>query len=837
MATQGKPDTPRFDINATVVFRLGEELISDVVQAIVELVKNSYDADASWVKVTIDTHARNEWGRRYTDATGVIRVQDDGDGMDENTIRRGWLTIANSPKRQDKASGRVTRRGRTPIGDKGLGRLGVQRLAQNVEIVTQPRTQEIEYYVAFSWRDFREVANLSDVPLSFERTPGDLSKPGTTLILSDLREPETWQGEAYLQDLQRKLSSMISPFQETRDFVVNLEIDGKRLELAEIAQRVRETALLKYDFEFDGEVFRVSGVARMDYLQANKNEDQTLLQSLCRRDGGKMLYEFLATKAGKHRPPMFRLSERAGWFVEFGQQRSLDDVAGVRRVEGSVANPGPFRGEVDAVSLDSSDRKSHAISRQSEYRRLVRDLAGIRVYRDGFGIRVGEDWLGLGKQWTQATSYYGLRPANVLGYIAISARDNSNLVETTSREGFQVTPHYENFLELLSEFVRFAGNVQEFLRRGVLQFLNEYRDRAADVEPEDVHAKITQRIDVLAGTLSSEKKKLQPYAGTLRSAAAKASKTLGQIRAELDEAIREDKSVSSALDSLGEELKEVSATAANAENMFEDVSSALDRASELKSLREVLDRRWETLQGELSTLYESISLGLTAEVLSHEIHNIADGLARRSSALLREVKKGDVRLVAVVTYSEHVRSSVAAMRKQLAHLTPSLRYLRERRDRIEVLTFVRELAAFYNEKLGNKKIEVVVEEGRSPAFAVHMNKGKVTQVFDNLVFNSEYWLGEAIRAGLIKKGEITIVVDAPVVRIMDNGRGIEEGVEESLFEPFVTTKRRGEGRGLGLFVVRQLLDSESCEILLLPDRNARGRRYVFELNFLGAVSE
>ena len=72
---------------------------------------------------------------------------------------------------------------------------------------------------------------------------------------------------------------------------------------------------------------------------------------------------------------------------------------------------------------------------------------------------------------------------------------------------------------------------------------------------------------------------------------------------------------------------------------------------------------------------------------------IADGLARRSSALLREVKKGDVRLVAVVTYSEHVRSSVAAMRKQLAHLTPSLRYLRERRDRIEVLTFVRELAA------------------------------------------------------------------------------------------------------------------------------------------------
>ena len=118
-----------------------------------------------------------------------------------------------------------------------------------------------------------------------------------------------------------------------------------------------------------------------------------------------------------------------------------------------------------------------------------------------------------------------------------------------------------------------------------------------------------------------------------------------------------------------------------------------------------------------------------------------------------------------------------------------------------------------------------------------MNKGKLTQVFDNLVLNSEYWLREAIRSGVIKKGEITIVVDAPVVRVMDNGRGVEESIEESLFEPFVTTKRSGEGRGLGLFVVHQLLESESCGILLLPDRNSRGRRYVFEINMMGAVSE
>ena len=58
------PHSLRFDINAAVVFRLGEELITDVVQALVELVKNSYDADATWVNVTIDTRRKQQMGTK-----------------------------------------------------------------------------------------------------------------------------------------------------------------------------------------------------------------------------------------------------------------------------------------------------------------------------------------------------------------------------------------------------------------------------------------------------------------------------------------------------------------------------------------------------------------------------------------------------------------------------------------------------------------------------------------------------------------------------------------------------------------------------------------------------
>ena len=855
MATN--PTPLHFDINAAVVFRLGEELITDVVQALVELVKNSYDADATWVNVTIDTKGANASGRRYADAKGTIVVEDNGDGMDEAALRGGWMMIANSPKRGQKAAGGLSRRGRTPIGDKGLGRLGSQRLAENVEIFTRARgAPETEQYVGFSWADFRETSKLRDVPVRWERTPDGGGEPGTRLLLSELREAEVWQTKVKLRELQRRLSAMISPFEEVRDFDVHVEVDGKPFELVEIAKRLRETAQLHYKFDFDGERLQVQGFGRLNYFRPGTKKERATLAKMVEKDEGQALFEFLAARKGKGRPPRLCRSDREGWFVEFGTERALDDLPEVRREEPEepdgqtqleldqdqkqkkqqqerkAINPGPFRGEVDAVSLESADAKEADQGSVSEYRQLVGDHAGIRVYRDGFGIRLGEDWLGLGRQWTGGGSYYGLRPGNVLGFVAISARENPDLVETTSREGFQETSHFENFFGLLSEFVRFAGDAQEFLRRGTVDFVKKQRDRKAGVGPDDDHASITGRIGQVAGRLSAHKRQVDQQVGSLRKATVGAAKTLGDVRGELKQFAPEDGTVARAIVELEGEIEKASKAE---QQIRRQTTDAFAHASELKATQEVLDRRWGTLNEHVAALYESVSLGLTAEVLSHEINNIADRLAEKSAAMLREARKGMVRQATVVAYVEEVRSSVAGMRKQLTHLTPSLRYVREKREPIDVPAFLADLVEFYEAKLSANGIEMTVEGAAPGGFVVRMNKGKLTQVFDNVVLNAEYWLKEAIRAGAIQRGEITLVVDAPRVRIGDNGRGVEETVEEELFEPFVTMKRKGEGRGLGLFVCRQLLESESCGIELLPERNERKRRYAFEIDLSGAV--
>ena len=792
----------RFDINAAVVFRLGEELITDVVQALVELVKNSYDADATWVRVHIDTRAKNTIGRNYPDAKGTIVVEDNGDGMDERTIRRGWLTIANSPKREAKAKGRATRRRRTPTGDKGLGRLGSQRLARNVEILTRARAQPAtEHYVAFSWADFRDTTGLGEVPVHYDPKMDRGEQHGTRLILSGLLERERWQEKEYLSEMQRKLSGMISPFEEAKDFRVYVEVDGNKLELAAIARRVRENAVVKYEFQFDGKALQVSGRAKFGYFQPRGKEHDAPFKLHCKQDNGTALYEFLSGRKGC--PQFLSLSRRKGWFVEFGMRRLLDDVDRVKRAGKVAIDPGPFRGEVDAVSREGADYQDGTLGSVSEYRKLIRDLAGIHVYRDGFGIRVGEDWLGLGKQQTEASSYYGLRPGNVLGFVAISARDNPDLVETTSREGFQVSPHYENFFALLREFVKFAGNTQEFLRRGVLSFLNEHRDRKGGVEPDEPHSAVTRRMDDITVNMSSKRRSLRKRAGSLTKMVEGAAEKLGAVRSELDSRLAKDDPAAGVLEGLEREISAVSNEVAKEEKLLQEISDTLGQASEFRSMKEVLDRRWDTVNEQASSFYESISLGLTAEALSHEIHHIANRLARRSSDLLRQIRGGRQRRADVVAFIEEVRSSIAAMRKQLAHLTPSLRYLREQRERMDVAVFVGELADFYKARLEGNGIKMVARV-RSKEFLIRMNRGKLTQVFDNLVLNAEYWLKEAIRAEHMNAGEITVEVDAPFVRVADNGRGVDESVEESLFEPFVTMKRSAEGRGLGLFVCRQL---------------------------------
>ena len=836
--SQDLASSHHFDMHASIVFQLGDDLITDVVQAVIELVKNAYDADASFANILVESDKPNDVKDTFfPGALGFITVEDDGVGMDEATIQRGWLTISNSVKREMKRTRKITpEKGRTPLGDKGLGRLGVQKLGFNVELFTKPKGEDFEYHVGWSWKEFEGDSALSQIRPRFLKTPSR-AKRGTRLLISAIKDSTYWSSPDRFADFQRKMSQILSPYRNFQDFVIAASVNGKEVGLAEITDRIRRLAHLRYKIDFDGRSFSVDGRASLGFIQPKTGEEAiAAFDSLVQSDDGERFLRFLEQQPVASMIKM-RRARAASWFVEFGQVTPFTDIPDLRWIDQEPptdskipANPGPFHAEVDAFDLSQQMKESTAsvFDTLSTYRNYIKDLNGVRIFRDGFGVRVDRDWLGLASQWTGAQSYYALKPDNTLGFVALTARDNANLVETTDREGFKSTPHFENFMVLFGRFVKFAHDSQEFLRRGWLDFLNQHQRELANVKvaetPEQLHRK-------LADGLSRARSLQAPLAdaiSNLREVEKEASETLE--RAQSDSSSRDP---SKELKSLGQHLTRC---LDDAQALLGRLASFLDDVTKLRELALVLHDDASAIRTQLDEAYEVVSLGLTAEALSHEIHHIADTMAQRTQDMSRHLDRTGLADAKVLSYVEYIRVTVAALRKQMAHLAPSLKYVREKREQVRVREFFDEIKQFFEARWEGEPIKIEVRQRGEP-LVLNINRGKLTQICDNLILNSEYWIREELKTGRIREGVVSIDIAHPTIRISDNGPGIDPLVENTLFEPFVSRKPRQKGRGLGLFIVRQLLDSESCVITLSPRRNDRGRLFRFEIDFSGAMND
>jgi signal transduction histidine kinase len=420
-----------------------------------------------------------------------------------------------------------------------------------------------------------------------------------------------------------------------------------------------------------------------------------------------------------------------------------------------------------------------------------------------------------------------LRPRNVIGYVALTARENSQLQEKTDREGFVDSPYSRNFLLIMGRFVKILDVLFNNLRRSYNEFKKQYSTQKTGPAFSDNVFEEMRQTSLSAQAIESQVTKLgqglDQITDSVKEIVSKVQQT--PILATQDE-IR----LSPILSEAGEKLSD-------ARNVIQELRSLLGRMKNLEIRAIALEAEMGILQDQLTQFSELAGLGLTAEALSHEIHTIAENLASKTKILTETIKAKRTSDSDIVTYTEYVHSAISALRKQLSHLAPSLRYVRETKDQISILAFFNELREFYTGKAGRFKgsgIDIKLEKPFDN-FSILINKGKLTQITDNILLNSEYWLKEAVRRKEITDPIIAIRSDYPFLSIFDNGVGIDQSLENSLFQPFVTTKPKNIGRGLGLFIVRELLDSSGCSIMLLPDRNRFDRRYIFQIDFTGVV--
>ncbi|KOH44104.1 sensor histidine kinase [Sunxiuqinia dokdonensis] len=815
----------RFDINPHVVKQLGEELVTDEITALMELVKNAYDADATYVSVEIDT--TNKYSNPslfYPDHKGYILVEDDGDGMDLQVIRNAWLIISTSSKRNLKLLKAKTAKGRAPLGEKGLGRLSTQRLAKCCEIFTA-RENKNQIHIAFNWEDFEKNIKLSEIPIDYKEL--DSKRKGTTLILSNIKDAEVWKGKN-LETFKGQISQMISPYQDNKPFEVFLKVNGESIDLLEENVALRDIALSCFSFHLKNDLLFITGKIRPEKLIGQRKDEYF---QFIEPDRGRKFQDFLQLKKNDFN---LQRMEEGSFFLSFSKQFELhSDLSKLEITDGGIAHPGNFTGEIHEFSFDrwvnSEEKFQSAFSSFSNYREFAEQQIGIKIYRNGFAVKPfgldGNDWLRLREAQTTGTSYYYLRPSNVIGYIAIDEYENGNLKDKTDREGLVSNPYSRNF-ESMAFFIRDECNrFLNFVRRNYNEFILEHSTKNRKIQT------ISQSFNALQQPI--DKAKL--VKDNAKVAKVSIATTRKEIQQEANRIKRSPLFSNETEKKYAEYFAKMSLQLENAEISLNEILPIIEQVEVLDEAITVLKSKIEILDEQLNNFSELAGLGLTAETVSHEFKNISDQLAEKSSFYSKKLENNTLSNSDMYVFFEYITSTIKGLRVQLKHLDPALKYVRDKKENFLVSSFFKSQEDFFQNRFERQNIEfdlIITDD-----FEVEMNRGVFTQVTDNIILNSEYWLNDRKRNEPEFKPQISIVIQKPWVDIFDNGFGVSKNVQESLFEPFVTLKPKSTGRGLGLFIVQQLLDSIGCTISLAPDLNENKRRYKFTINLSNVIKK
>jgi nitrogen-specific signal transduction histidine kinase len=220
---------PYFRVSPAVLGPLGIEQLQDPALAVLELIKNSWDADATRVQIRINQRK----------SSGEILALDNGHGMNEREFRDRWLVIGASHKRGDHVS---EVKGRPLIGEKGLGRLASFALASNVEIISS-RRRERGFVASIDWDKLSAAQSLDQYKI--ELAPFK-ARVGTRIRLSGLRLPWTDAHTDFLSSHAQFLSSV--PGQK---FQISLVVDGKAHDLEDPIATLARLAEATIEVEVD----------------------------------------------------------------------------------------------------------------------------------------------------------------------------------------------------------------------------------------------------------------------------------------------------------------------------------------------------------------------------------------------------------------------------------------------------------------------------------------------------------------------------------------------------------------------------------------------------------
>ena len=396
---------------ARLIKTIGEELISNDIVAIIELVKNSYDANASVIEINfegrvIDVKEGKKTKRVLIKQESLITISDDGFGMNLEIVKSAWMEPATINKKNTKRSAGDKRR---YTGEKGIGRFASAKLAESLKMITRIKDDN-EIVVDFNWSDFSDDNKyLDQVECSWEvRKPTEIKDSGTVLKLVKLNSD--WDEEKF-RELRIALSRLINPVSPITDFLMDIRLPKELIDLA--GWITAPESLNKPDYSIKGSVDK----------------------------DGKPDLKYFSKKSGKEEPLTVKESD----FI----------------LREPVRKPlvGFFEFEFRIWNRDSDSIKKLASEIGSKTKNVkgdLDDLSGISIYRDGFRVapygNKNDDWLRLDIRRVNNPT---MRLSNnqIVGYVSLSIDENPELKDQSNREGLVESQAFTDLKEIIKNIL------------------------------------------------------------------------------------------------------------------------------------------------------------------------------------------------------------------------------------------------------------------------------------------------------------------------------------------------------------------------------------------------
>ena len=416
------------------ILTIGRDLIQDCYAAVVELVKNAYDADSPDVQIEF---------KAKSDETGyTITITDHGHGMSRETVITNWMV----PSTRDKLDRRESPAGRIMQGRKGVGRYAASILGNDLLLETIASQGE-KTTLFVEWMAFEEAEYLDDVDVLIETT-NVAESSGTRLTMTGDSEFLGDWDQSQFDKLRFELKKLISPVtvaltEEVNDdpFAMLLVVEGFPA-VQDFCDSIEPYPILElYDYRIFGRV-KPEGKGLLTYsMQKVRNAvDQQIMFDAGGPTGcGELVFDI-------------RVYDREKEAIESLIVRGLKD------------EEGDYVGKLQA-------------------RQLLNEYNGIGVYRNGFRIRpMGDadfDWLKLNEQRVQNPSLR-IGSNQVIGWVQIQSEEQSGLIEKSARDGIR-----ENLassqLKMISkaviaklEVLRFAYRSKAGLSRSKLRIESKF---------------------------------------------------------------------------------------------------------------------------------------------------------------------------------------------------------------------------------------------------------------------------------------------------------------------------------------------------------------------------